>query len=48
MSRSTLTIEDNIKGPEPAVPFSERRDSSELYRQPHLHGGSRDCAGRRD
>ena len=35
MSRSTLTIEDNIKGPEPAVPFSERRDSSELYRQPY-------------
>ncbi len=35
MSRSTLTIEDNIKGPEPAVPFSERRDSTELYRQPY-------------
>ena len=33
MSRSTLTIEDNIKGPEPAVPYSERRDSTELYRQ---------------
>src|ERR1041385_8399811 len=32
MSRSTLTIEDNIKGPEPAVPYSERRDSTELYR----------------
>jgi len=35
MSRSTLTIEDNIKGPEPAVPYSERRDSAELYRQPY-------------
>ena len=35
MSRSTLTIEDNLKGPEPAVPFSERRDSTELYRQPY-------------
>ena len=35
MSRSTLTIEDNIKGPEPAVPYSERRDSSELYKQPY-------------
>jgi CubicO group peptidase (beta-lactamase class C family) len=35
MSRSTLTIEDNLKGPEPAVPYSERRDSTELYRQPY-------------
>ena len=35
MSRSTLTIEDNLKGPEPAVPYSERRDSSELYKQPY-------------
>ncbi|HEU4869238.1 MAG TPA: DUF3471 domain-containing protein, partial [Pyrinomonadaceae bacterium] len=35
MSRSTLTIEDNLKGPEPAVPYSERRDSNELYRQPY-------------
>ena len=35
MSRSTLTIEDNLKGPEPAVPYSERRDSMELYRQPY-------------
>ena len=35
MSHSTLTIEDNIKGPEPAVPYSERRDSTELYRQPY-------------
>lgn len=35
MSRSTVTIEDNIKGPEPAVPYSERRDSTELYRQPY-------------
>jgi len=35
MSHSTLTIEDNLKGPEPAVPYSERRDSSELYRQPY-------------
>ena len=35
MSRSTLTIEDNLKGPEPAVPYSERRDVAELYRQPY-------------
>jgi CubicO group peptidase (beta-lactamase class C family) len=35
MSRSTLTLEDNIKGPEPAVPYSERRDSTVLYRQPY-------------
>jgi CubicO group peptidase (beta-lactamase class C family) len=35
MTRSTLTIEDNLKGPEPAVPYSERRDSSTLYRQPY-------------
>lgn len=35
MSRSTLTIEDNLKGPEPAVPYSERRDSTVLYRQPY-------------
>ena len=35
MTRSTLTIEDNIKGPEPAVPYSERRDSTELYKQPY-------------
>ena len=35
MTHSTLTIEDNIKGPEPAVPYSERRDSTELYRQPY-------------
>jgi CubicO group peptidase (beta-lactamase class C family) len=35
MSHSTLTIEDNIKGPEAAVPYSERRDSAELYRQPY-------------
>ena len=35
MSRSTLTIADNLKGPEPAVPYSERRDSTVLYRQPY-------------
>ena len=35
MTHSTLTIEDNLKGPEPAVPYSERRDSSTLYRQPY-------------
>lgn len=35
MTRSTLTIEDNLKGPEPAVPYSERRDSTELYLQPY-------------
>ena len=35
MTHSTLTIEDNLKGPEPAVPYSERRDSVVLYRQPY-------------
>lgn len=35
MSGSTLTIADNLKGPEPAVPYSERRDSTVLYRQPY-------------
>ena len=35
MTRSTLTIQDNINGPEPAVPYSERRDSTVLYRQPY-------------
>ena len=35
MSRSTLTIEDNLEGPEPGVPYSERRDSAVLYRQPY-------------
>jgi CubicO group peptidase (beta-lactamase class C family) len=35
MSRSTLTIEDHLKGPEPAVPCPERRDSTELYPQPY-------------
>jgi len=35
MTRSTLTIADNLKGPEPAVPYSERRDSAVLYRQPY-------------
>jgi CubicO group peptidase (beta-lactamase class C family) len=35
MTHSTLTIEDNIKGPEPAVPYSEKRDSTVLYHQPY-------------
>ncbi len=35
MAHSTLTVEDNIKGPEPGVPYSERRDSTVLYRQPY-------------
>ena len=35
MTRSTLTIEDNLKGPEPAVPYTERRDGTELYRRPY-------------
>jgi CubicO group peptidase (beta-lactamase class C family) len=35
MSHSTLTIEDNLKGPEPGVPYTERRDSTELYRRPY-------------
>ena len=35
MSRSTLNIDDNLKGAEPAVPYSERRDSTVLYRRPY-------------
>jgi len=35
MSHSTLSIDDNLKGAEPAVPYSERRDSTVLYRQPY-------------
>lgn len=35
MAHSTLNIEDNLERPEPAVPYSEHRDNSELYRQPY-------------
>lgn len=35
MTHTTLTIEDNIRSPEHAVPYSEKRDSSVLYRQPY-------------
>ena len=35
MTRTTLTIEDNIKSAEHAVPYTERRDSTVLYRQPY-------------
>lgn len=35
MTHSTLTVGDNINGAEPAVPYSERRDSTVLYRQPY-------------
>ena len=35
MTHSTLNLEDNLQGPEPAVPYSEHRDSDELYRQPY-------------
>ena len=48
MSRSTLTIEDNLKGPEPAVPFSEAPRQHGTLPAAVLHGGSRHRAGRRD
>jgi CubicO group peptidase (beta-lactamase class C family) len=34
MKRTTLTLEDNVKLPEHAVPYSERRDTAVLYKQP--------------
>jgi CubicO group peptidase (beta-lactamase class C family) len=35
MTHSTLDLDENLKGAEPAVPYSERRDSTTLYRQPY-------------
>lgn len=35
MTHTTLTIEDNLKNREHAVPYSERRDSTVLYKQPY-------------
>ncbi len=34
MAHTTLTIEDNIKSPEHAVAYSEKRDSTVLFKQP--------------
>jgi CubicO group peptidase (beta-lactamase class C family) len=35
MTSTTFTIEDMVKQPEPGVPFTERRDNTELYRIPY-------------
>jgi len=35
MSHTTFTIEDMVKGPEPGVPYTERRDNTELYAIPY-------------
>src|SRR5260370_2764680 len=35
MTHTTLTIEDNLKNRQHAVPYSERRDSTVLYKQPY-------------
>ena len=35
MTSTTFTIEDMLKAPDPAVPFTERRDSTELYQIPY-------------
>jgi CubicO group peptidase (beta-lactamase class C family) len=35
MSNTTFTIEDMVKGPEPGVPYTERRDNTELYAIPY-------------
>jgi CubicO group peptidase (beta-lactamase class C family) len=35
MTHTTLTIEDNIKSAEHAVPYSEKRDSMVLFKQPY-------------
>jgi CubicO group peptidase (beta-lactamase class C family) len=35
MTRTTFTIEDMVKTPEPGVPYTERRDGTELYRIPY-------------
>lgn len=35
MASTTFTIEDMVKLPEPGVPYTERRDNTELYRIPY-------------
>jgi len=35
MNSTTFTIEDMVKLPEPGVPYTERRDNTELYRIPY-------------
>jgi CubicO group peptidase (beta-lactamase class C family) len=35
MTSTTFTIEDMLKTPEPGVPFTERRDNTELYSIPY-------------
>ena len=35
MENTTFTIEDMVKLPEPGVPYTERRDNTELYRIPY-------------
>ena len=35
MSNTTFTIADMLKTPEPGVPYTERRDSTELYQIPY-------------
>ncbi len=35
MTSTTFTIDDMLKTPEPGVPYTERRDSTELYRIPY-------------
>ena len=35
MTSTTFTIADMLKTPEPGVPFTERRDNTELYRIPY-------------
>jgi CubicO group peptidase (beta-lactamase class C family) len=35
MTSTTFSIEDMVKLPEPGVPYTERRDNSELYRIPY-------------
>src|SRR3989442_1348495 len=35
MRSTTFTIDDMLKTPEPGVPYTERRDSTELYRIPY-------------
>ncbi len=52
MSNTTFTIEDMVKGPEPGVPYTERRDNTELYAIPGtyetLNGGKFDVVLRPD
>jgi CubicO group peptidase (beta-lactamase class C family) len=35
MTNTTFTIEDMVKLPEPGVPYTERRDNTEIYRIPY-------------